>query len=81
MTAKVLKSAGLILGSSAVLLFGVPGPRSFVIAWAILVALFVVSRFTKRLVFFVEWSWPQFLVTFSIAVVLPYLWILFTFEF
>ncbi len=73
---KYLKSVSLILVTVGALVIGFPGIRTCVVAWIILIGLFLVSRFSKRLYFFTEWSWAQFLITIVGAFGIPYLFLL-----
>jgi hypothetical protein len=73
---KILKSAGLILGTMAV--FVVVGLLPFLVVWAVVLGLYFFSRLSERAVFFVGWSWPQFLVTVGFGLALPYAILLLT---
>jgi len=61
MALKVIKSIGLMLLSLAV--FMRAGPFMCIIIWVPLFSIFILSRFTKKIVFFAEWSWLHFIVT------------------
>ena len=44
--------------------------------WVILCGLFLISRFSKTVYFFAEWSWVQFLATIGSALGIPYVLLL-----
>ncbi len=75
MTAKLLKSLGLIAGTILALVIGFPGIQVCLLAWVVLSVLFLVSRFSKRARFFTDWSWPLFLVTIGSALGIPYVFL------
>jgi hypothetical protein len=76
---KVLKATGMIVGAMAVLM--VAGLQYFLAIWIVLTALFMTSRLSKRVVFFSEWSWLQFLATIGCGVGVPYLILLLSVDF
>jgi len=76
MAIKLLKSIGLILGTIGALVIGFPGVRTCIGAWMILSGIFLISRLSKRVYFFTEWSWLQFLVTIGSALMIPYMFLL-----
>jgi hypothetical protein len=76
MAVEFLKSIGLILGTIGALLVGFPGVMTCIVVWVILSGLFLISRFSKRVYFFAEWSWPRFLLTIGSALGIPYLFLL-----
>ena len=76
MAIKLLKSIGLILGTMGALVIGFPSVRSCIVSWIVLSGLFLISRFSKRVYFFAEWSWLQFLVTIGSALGIPYMFLL-----
>jgi hypothetical protein len=76
MAVKLLKSIGLILGTIGALIIGFTGVRICIVTWIILSGLFLVSRFSRRVYFFTEWSWLQFLVTIGSALGIPYMFLL-----
>jgi hypothetical protein len=78
MATKLLKSIGLILVTVVALVIGL---QICIAMWLILSGLFLVSRFSKRVWFFTEWTWLQFLVTVVIALGVPCLVLLLSFEF
>ena len=67
---KILRSTGLVLLAMATLV--VFGLAAFGFVWLAVIGLFVISRFSQRLVFFRGWSWPHFLLTIGIGVGVPY---------
>lgn len=71
---KLLKAVGLIVGSAAV--FVVAGLIAFLMVWAALSALFLISRYSERVFLFAGWSWPQFLATIAAAFGIPYVFLL-----
>lgn len=78
MKLKLFKSFGLVFGTIAALVTGVPGLVPCVVIWIILSGLFVFSRFSKRLGVFGEWSWVEFLLTIGGALGVPYIALLFS---
>jgi hypothetical protein len=74
MPMKLLKSIGLILGTLGI--FVIVGAIKCLVFWIVLFVLFIISRFSKRVILFTEWSWPQFLVTIGCALGLPYIWLI-----
>ena len=76
---KVLKATGLIVGAMAILV--VAGLQYFLLTWLVLIGLFLTSRLSKAVVFFTEWSWPQFLATIGCGVGFPYLILLLSVDF
>gem|GEM_PF-2797950 len=66
----------LILGTVGALIIGFPGVQTCLVIWMILVGLFLVSRFSKKLYFFTDWSWVQFLITIGGALGIPYVCLL-----
>jgi hypothetical protein len=76
MAMKLLKSIGMILGTIGALWIGYPGVRTCIVAWIILSGLFLISRFSKKVYFFTEWSWLQFVVTIGSALGIPYMFLL-----
>ena len=76
MAIKYLKSIGLILGTIGALVIGFPGIITCIVIWIIISGLFLISRFSKRVNFFAEWSWLQFLVTIGSALGIPYMFLL-----
>ena len=75
---KLLKSIGLVLGTIGALVIGL---QICIAMWIILSTLFLISRFSKRVWYFSDWSWVQFLVTIGSALGIPYVVLLLTFEF
>lgn len=71
---KLLKSIGLMLGAMGALV--VAGLLAFYVIWITVIALFLISRLSKRTGFFTEWSWPQFLVTIACGLGIPYIYLL-----
>ncbi len=71
---KLFKSIGLILGTLGT--FIIAGAIICIVIWVSLFGLFVISRFSKRVIIFTEWSWLQFLVTIGSALGIPYIWLL-----
>ena len=71
---KLFKSIGLILGTLGA--FVIAGATICIVIWIAIFALFMISRFSKRVIIFTEWSWPQFLVTIGSALGIPYIWLL-----
>lgn len=67
---RLVKSIGLIVGTLGV--FAVVGVFAVIQVWVAMFALFVVSRLSKKVIVFAEWSWPRFLVTMGLALGLPY---------
>lgn len=75
---KLLQSIGLIFGTQVSLLIGFPGIMPSILMWIILSVLFLISRFSKRIHVFTEWSWLQFLLTIGGALGIPYILLLFS---
>jgi hypothetical protein len=73
---KLLKSIALISGAMAVVV--VVGLLAFFVFWAVVVALFLYSRLSKRAVFFADWSWFQILTTVGFGLGIPYVYLLVT---
>ena len=73
MSTRLIKSIGLILGTLGA--FTVGGPLIGILIWIVLSGLFMVSRFSKRVVVFAEWSWLQFVVTMVCALGTFYVWV------
>ena len=71
---KLFKSIGLILGTLGA--FVIAGATICIVIWVAIFGLFMISRFSKRVIIFSEWSWPQFLVTIGSALGMPYIWLL-----
>ena len=71
---KLFKSIGLILGTLGAFVF--TGAIIVVVIWIILFGLFIISRFSKNVIIFTEWSWPRFLITIGCALGIPYIWLL-----
>ena len=71
---KRLKAVGLIVGTVGV--FVVAGLIAFLMIWAALSGLFLISRFSERVFLFAGWSWPQFLATIAAAFGIPYVFLL-----
>ncbi len=71
---KLFMSIGLILGMLGV--WVIVGPMICSMIWTIILGLFLISRFTKRVHVFTEWSWPQFLMTIGFGLGIPYMWML-----
>jgi hypothetical protein len=73
MAVKIFKSIGLVLASLAV--FMRAGPLMCIVIWIPLFGLFIISRFSKKVVFFTEWSWRHFVVTMVCGAGVFYLWL------
>jgi hypothetical protein len=78
LVSKLLKSIVLILASIGALTIGL---QMAIAMWIVVFGLFSISRFSKGVWFFTEWSWLQFLLTIVCAVGIPYVALLLTFEF
>jgi hypothetical protein len=76
---KFLKVLGLIIGTVGILT--VASLQVVLAVWVVLCGLFLASRFSNKVVFFIEWSWVEFLATIGGALGVPYLVLLATFNF
>lgn len=73
---ELYRAIALILGAmGALLVFSL---FTFLAIWLVMLGLFLFSRVSKCVGFFVDWSWLQFLATIACGVGIPYIILILT---